>query len=323
MDESTGLASGSVNGQRDTHGSLHEETVKNGSVVSVVIESVHQTRVKDGLRCVGSPDNTLVKIGNTELVVLLVKLPKDGVQALGGVVNGSRVSRVQNIGFSSSGKSDVNVPLGDFSSGCSVPVDTHGSQVNNVGIDIGVDDGAAQVVGSTDVVVNGESLGLGILLGVRGRALFGEVNNRVGLFVLDQLNKKVVFFGDIDVVEGNILSRNLLPCGDTCLRAGNRGQRITSQIEIDLSSAEVVDNDDIVTLVRQVKRSRPSAETVSSQNDNLLLFGRSVGSVLGEKSRCGWSGGDGLEARRRKRRGNRQDHREGSEEKFHFDRWGF
>ena len=217
VDEGTGLSSGSVDGQWNTHGSLHEETVKNGSVVSVVVESVDQTFIKDGLRGVGSPDNTLVKIGDTKLVVLLVELPQDGIQALGSVVNGSRVGRVQNVGFSSSRKSDINVTLRDFSSRGSVSVDTHGSQVNNVGIDISVNDSAAKVVGSSDVVVDGVSLGLGILLGVRGGTLFGKVNNGVGLFVLDQLNKKIVVLGNIKVVEWNILSGNLLPCLDTDL----------------------------------------------------------------------------------------------------------
>ena len=201
VDEGSGLSSGSVNGQWDTHGTLHEETIQDGSVISVVIESVHQTFVKDGLGGVGSPNNTLMEIGNAKLVVLLVKLPEDRIHAFGRVVKGSGVGRVQNIGFSSSRKSDINVTLGNFTSRSSVSVNTHGSQVDNVGVDISVNDGAAQVIGSSNIVVDRVSLGLGILLGVRGRTLFGKVDNRIRFFFLDQLDEKVVLFGDINVVE--------------------------------------------------------------------------------------------------------------------------
>ncbi len=217
VDEGTGLSTGSVNGQWNTHGTLHEETIQDGTVVTVVVESVDQTLVEGGLRSVGSPNNTLVKIGNAKLVVLLVKLPEDGIQALGGVVDGSRVGRVQNVSFSSSRKSDINVTLGNFASRTSVSVDTHSSQVDDVGINVGVDDSAAKVVGSSNIVVDSVSLALGILLGVRGGTLFGKVDNRIRLFFLDQLDEEVVVLGNIKVVERNGLSRNLLPSLDTSL----------------------------------------------------------------------------------------------------------
>ena len=44
----------------------------------------------------------------------------------------------------------------------------------------------------------------------------------------------------------------------TYLGARNRGQRVATQIEIDLSSRKVVHNNDIMTLVTQIERSRPS-----------------------------------------------------------------
>jgi hypothetical protein len=89
--------------------------------------------------------------------------------------------------------------------------------VDNVGIDVGVDDGAAKVIGSSNIVVDGVSLCLGILLGVRGCTLFRKVDNRIRLLVLDQLHEKVVVFGYVEVVERNFLSGDLLPCLDTRL----------------------------------------------------------------------------------------------------------
>ena len=89
--------------------------------------------------------------------------------------------------------------------------------MNNVGVDIGINNGAAKVVRSANVVVDSVSLGLRILLGVRGSSLFGEVDNRIRLFILDQLHKKVVVLGNIKVVERNVLACDLLPGLDTGL----------------------------------------------------------------------------------------------------------
>mmetsp|Transcript_13738 Transcript_13738/g.22072 ORF Transcript_13738/g.22072 Transcript_13738/m.22072 type:complete len:280 (-) Transcript_13738:633-1472(-) len=94
VNESTGLASCSIHGQGHTHGALHEETVQNGSVVSIVVESVDQAFVQDGLGGVGTPHNALVQVSDAKLVILLIELPKQRIQALGGVVDRSRMSRV-------------------------------------------------------------------------------------------------------------------------------------------------------------------------------------------------------------------------------------
>mmetsp|Transcript_5889 Transcript_5889/g.13971 ORF Transcript_5889/g.13971 Transcript_5889/m.13971 type:complete len:465 (-) Transcript_5889:88-1482(-) len=307
VDEGTSLTSGSVNSQWNTHSSLHEETVQDSSVISVVVESVDKTFVQDGLRSVGSPDDTLVQIGDSELIVLLVELPQDSIKTLGCVVDRSRVGRVQNVGFASSWKGDINVSFWDFTSRSSVSVDTHGSQVNNVGIQVGINNGTAQVVGSRNVVVDGVSLSLGVLHGVRGSTLFSKVNNGIWLFFLDKLDQQVVILGNIHVDELHFLAADFLPCVNTGLHAANGSQRIASKIKIDLSSGKVVDNYNIVSLVTQVQRCWPSAETITSQNNNLLLFSSAgavsfsiqceqieTGSLLSKRgSECSHRGQDG------------------------------
>lgn len=218
VDEGTGLTSSSVNSQWDTHGSLHEETVQDSSIVSVVVESVDKALVHDGLRGVGSPDNTLVQIGDSKLIILLVELPQDGIKALSGVVDGSRIGRVQDVGFASSWKDDINVSLRDFTSRGSVSVDTHGSQVNDVDVQVSINNGTAQVVGSRNVVVDGVSLSLGVLHGVRGSTLFGKMNNGVWLFFLDKLDQQIIVLGNIQVDELDVLATDFLPCFNTGLR---------------------------------------------------------------------------------------------------------
>ena len=94
VDEGTGLTAGSVDGEGDAHGALHEEPIKNSSVVTVVIKPVDEPLVLDGLGCVGTPHDTLVQVRDPQLVVLLVELEHDGVKALGSVVDTAGVSRV-------------------------------------------------------------------------------------------------------------------------------------------------------------------------------------------------------------------------------------
>ncbi len=89
-----------------------------------------------------------MEVGDTEGVVLLVELPEEGVEALGGVVYRSGVCRVEDVGLAASREDNVDVSLGDFAAGSSVAVDAHRSEVDYVGVDVGVEDGTAEVVGS-------------------------------------------------------------------------------------------------------------------------------------------------------------------------------
>jgi len=78
--------------------------------------------------------------------------------------------------------------------------------VDNVGIDVRVDDGTAEVVGTRNIVVNRVTLGLGVLHGVRSRTLFGKVNDRIGLLLLNQLDEKIVLLRHVQVHKLNLLS---------------------------------------------------------------------------------------------------------------------
>ena len=192
--------------------------VEDSAVVSIIVETIDKMFVFNGLGGAGSLDKWFLGGGQwCGVDRSVVELPEDGIEALGGVVSWSWIGRVKNVGFASSWKGDINVTLGNFSSRGSVSIDTHGSKMDNVGIDIGVNDSAAKVVGSADIVVNGVTLGFGVFHGVGSGTLFGKVHDGVGLFVLDELDEEVVLFGDIEVDEFNVFSGNFLPCLDTNL----------------------------------------------------------------------------------------------------------
>mmetsp|Transcript_24991 Transcript_24991/g.38333 ORF Transcript_24991/g.38333 Transcript_24991/m.38333 type:complete len:207 (-) Transcript_24991:472-1092(-) len=206
MDEGTGLSSGSIDGERNSHGSLHEETVQYGTVVSIVVETVDQTLITDSLGSVGSPYNTLMKISHTKVIILLVKLPQKGIKTLGGMVHRSRVGGVENVLLTSTREDNINVSLGDFTSRCSISIHSHGTKMDNVSINFGINYSTAQVVGSRNVVVDGVTLAFGVFHGVGSGTLFGEVNDGVGLLFFDELDEKIVFLGNVKVDKFDILS---------------------------------------------------------------------------------------------------------------------
>jgi len=127
MDESASLATGAVDGEWDSHGALEEEAVEDGAVVTIVVEAVDEAFVLCGLGCVGAPDYALVEVCYAELVVFLVELPEEGVEAFGGVVDAAWVGWVQDVGFTTVGEGYVDVALWNLSAGAAVAIDSHRS----------------------------------------------------------------------------------------------------------------------------------------------------------------------------------------------------
>ena len=70
----------------------------------------------------------------------------------------------------------------------------------------------------------------------------------------------------------------------TCTYLGrlNGCERVTSKIQVDLTAAQVVDNDDIVASVGKIQRRWPSTKTITTKDNNLL--GRRS-TIFGKESR--------------------------------------
>ena len=133
-------------------------------------------------------------------------------------------------------------------------------------------------MGAVDVVVDGVALSGAALHGVRGSPLFGEVHHGVGLFLDQQVEQALVLVGDVHVHEAHGLTADLLPGLQPLADARNRCERLDFQVDVDLAAAEVVDDHDLVTLVRQIHGAGPATEAVTTENENFhpkLLLKRS------------------------------------------------
>ena len=95
------------------------------------------------------------------------------------------------------------------------------------------------------------------------------MDDGVGLLVEEQLSEPVVLFGQVEVDEANGLARQFLPDANALAHGANRGEGVDFELEVDGPTAQVVNDNDVVTDVRQVQAGGPTAESISTQYENL------------------------------------------------------
>src|SRR5262249_7780621 len=61
---------------------------------------------------------------------------------------------------------------------------------------------------------------------------------------------------------------HLLPDVDPLAHRADRRQRLNLELNVDLPAAQVVDDGDLVTTIRQVQRRRPATEPITAENHN-------------------------------------------------------
>ena len=83
--------------------------------------------------------------------------------------------------------------------------------MDNVNIEFRVNDSTAEVVAACHIVFDSVTLGFGGLHRVGSSTLFGKVNDRIGLFRLDQVDQQIIVLGNIEVVKLDILATDLVP----------------------------------------------------------------------------------------------------------------
>ena len=127
MNKGSSLSPGAVDSEGNVESSLHEKTVQDRSVVTIVVETVDQTLIANSLSRVGSPNDSLVQVCDSHSVVFIIELKHESVETLGQVVDRAGVGRMKNLCRTTSRESDVEISLGDFPSGGSVSIDSLGN----------------------------------------------------------------------------------------------------------------------------------------------------------------------------------------------------
>ena len=293
VDERPGLPAGAVHRQRVPDGGLHQEPVEHGAVVAVVVEPVDQPLVLAGLRGLRTPHDALVQVGDPHPVVLGVEREHQLVERLGHVVHRPGIRRVQDLPLQLTvrgGHLHGQVALGNRrAAGPPVPVDAHGAQVRQGGVDPGLHERGQQVVRGPDVVVHRVALGRRGPHRVRRRPLLSEVHDRVRPQLGQHRNELVVLGGQVQADEADLLAGDLFPDPDPLADRPDRRQRLDLQVDVDLATAQIIDDGHIVATVRQVKRGRPATETIAAQNQNAHSDSHHVPPFTGTPfGRCRW-----------------------------------
>jgi len=90
------------------------------------------------------------------------------------------------------------------------------------------------------------------------------VHHRVGAELVQQVEHHAVVLGHVKAVEGDLTTRELLPCRKPRTNRLDRRQRIDFELDVDFATRQVVNDGDFVALGRKMQRRRPAAETVSA-----------------------------------------------------------
>ena len=119
---------------------------------------------------------------------------------------------MQNVGLATSRQGYINVSFRDFPTRRAIAVNPHGAQMHEVSVDFSINNGAAEIVTSTNIIVNSVAFGLAGLHRVRRRSLLRKVHYRIRLFLLNQFHQQIVLFGDIQIDELDFFPGDFFPC---------------------------------------------------------------------------------------------------------------
>ena len=205
-------------------------------------------------------------------VVLVVEREQQLVLGLGHVVDAARIDRVEDLLLDLDAlvgvEADPQVALGDLHAGGAVAVDAHRPEMDDVGVELGLDERGEQVVRRVDVVVDRVALVPRALHRVRRGALLGEVDDRVGLPVEQQVEQLAVVLGDVEAVERDLAAGQLAPRRQARADRPDRRQRLGLELDVGVAPREVVHDRDLVAAGRQVQGRGPAAEAVSTENQD-------------------------------------------------------
>jgi len=157
---------------------------------------------------------------------------------------------------------------------------THGAEFDQVAIRRKLFDRVQDVNGTHDVVRLRENRTRSIHHRVRRRTLLTKVHRGSRVEFLKRRAQKLVVAHVADE-QLDLSPGNFFPLANSFVDGFNRRQGVETELIIERTSAQVIDDGDLVASLGQVQRRRPSAVTITADNHNALTFAR----VRGVRSR--------------------------------------
>ena len=148
----------------------------------------------------------------------------------------------------------------------SVAVHSHGSDMNEVAFWVELHHGQKHVESGLRVVGVGFADCGQVLHRVGSRLEFGQVDDHVGVELLEQDEELVPLSGYVDLLEADLLASKLFPLLDSLLDRFDRTDAGVAVLLVDFSSVEVVHNHDLVAEVGESQTQRPSDKSIAASN---------------------------------------------------------
>ena len=138
--------------------------------------------------------------------------------------------------------------------------------MNQMGIKARRNHRIEQIVRRIDIVVDGVILVAVGFHRIGGCTLFGKMHDGFRAVFAQPRLEQVIVAGDVDQMKMDAPSGFLMPDAGALLNGIHRGQRLDTQFRINPAAGQIVDDVDVVTLLRQMKRRGPTDKAVTTKN---------------------------------------------------------
>ncbi len=112
----------------------------------------------------------------------------------------------------------------------------------------GFHNGAEHIMGGIEIVVYSIALAGAVAHGIGRGALLGEMDDGLGPHCAHNLQKPVIFAGNVHHDEINGIARSPAPCGKARLHGKNGRKRLQPQVHIYFSARKIINNNHMITM---------------------------------------------------------------------------
>lgn len=253
-----------VDRHRYTTDGLHNEAVEGSAEDRIVVEAGTQAWIETSRLGFDAIDHTLVEIGCTDAPDATGKHDVVAVVHFAEVVKRAGLLGERQ-GISAAVVGDSDVALFDIDVGGTVFA--HGAELDKVTIGRVFSDGVEQIHGADDVVGLGVDGMTPIDHRVWGAALFAKMHDGVRSEAFEGWLKKGIV-AEIAHKQLDVLAGELMPEGDAFVDGWNGDEAIGAEFVIVATADEIIENGDVVAVLRKMDGSGPAEVSVAANHQN-------------------------------------------------------
>lgn len=243
---------------------MYQEAIEHGAEDVVVIEDGKEAVISAGLIRGDAIDGALVEIGYPDGPHAAVKIKEVAVLRLGQVIKGTGSLWIEKLVFPTL---MFHLQITFFNIDIGGAIDSHGSQLDDMAVDIGLF-GRVDHIGGGHKVISNSKDGLAMAHhGVRRGGLLGVMNHALGLKLLEYLQEKGII-ADVADMDANPAAAEALPEGGALVQVGNGDKGFAVEFGAGQAPEVIIHQSHIVAPSGEIHGSGPTQVTVAPQNQD-------------------------------------------------------